>query len=201
MPENIFRIIQWNLLKPKNSKTILIVVDFHKKKNQESSEICGCFKLKLLKSTLFWKSFGRGNLRIGCIKLAQTSCISFSYLLAWLLFDYKQIWRLKSESIKRCKRIIRNVVKDQQKNLRNKKYDAQVKVIGKAVMIAGNIILSIFWTSEFELEGWKFTMTDRSLYLSELMIRVHLFSKDNYSFVEVVLVAALGLKLVLARML
>ena len=61
------------------------------------------------------------------------------------------------------------VVKDQPKNLYNEKYDAQVEVIGKAVMIAGNIMLeifSIFWTSEFELEGWKFTMTYRSLYLS-----------------------------------
>ena len=27
----------------KNSKTILIVVDFYKKKIQESPEICGCF--------------------------------------------------------------------------------------------------------------------------------------------------------------
>ena len=64
-------------------------------------------------------------------------------------------------------RNIRNVVKDQPKNLYNEKYDAQVEVIGKAVMITGNIMLfSIFWTSEFELEGWKFTMTDRSLYLS-----------------------------------
>ena len=78
LAENIFRIIQWNLLKPKNSKTILIVVDFHKKKIQESPEICECFKLKLLKSTLFRKSFGKGNLRIGCIKLAQTCCVSFS---------------------------------------------------------------------------------------------------------------------------
>ena len=32
LAENIFRIIQWNLLKPKNSKTILIVVGFHKEK-------------------------------------------------------------------------------------------------------------------------------------------------------------------------
>ena len=42
---------------------------------------------QLLKRTLFRKSFGRGNPRIGCVKLAQ-------------------IWRLKSESIKRCKRNI-----------------------------------------------------------------------------------------------
>ena len=60
-----------------------------------------------------------------------------------------------------------HVVKDEPKILYNEKYDAQVEVIGKAVMIVGNIILfSIFWTSEFEFEGWKFTMTDRSLYLS-----------------------------------
>ena len=59
MPENIFRIIQWNLLKPKNSKTILIVVDFHKKKIEESPDICRCFKLKLLKSTLFRNHLAR----------------------------------------------------------------------------------------------------------------------------------------------
>ena len=64
LAENIFRIIQWNLLKPKKSKTIPIAVDFHTKKIQESPEICGCFKLKLLKSTLFRKSFGRENLCI-----------------------------------------------------------------------------------------------------------------------------------------
>ena len=62
--EYIFSIIQWNFLKPKKSKTIPMVVDFPKKKIQDSPEICGCFKLKLLKSTLFRKSFGRENLCI-----------------------------------------------------------------------------------------------------------------------------------------
>jgi len=56
------------------------------KKNQESAEIFEYFKLKLLKSTLFRKSFGRRILRIGCIKLAQTCCSSVSKLFASLLF-------------------------------------------------------------------------------------------------------------------
>ena len=38
------------------------------------------------------------------------------------------------------------------------------KVIGKTVVVTWNIVLfSIFCSSVFEFEGWKFTMTDRSL--------------------------------------
>ena len=82
----IFRITQWNLLKPKKSKIIGIFLDFCMKKNEESAEMFECFKLKLLKSTLFRKSFGRRILRIECIKLAQTCCSSVSKLFASLLF-------------------------------------------------------------------------------------------------------------------
>ena len=40
----------------------------------------------------------------------------------------------------------------------------EAKVIGKTVVVTGNIVLfSIFCSSVFAFEGWKFTMTDRSL--------------------------------------
>ena len=40
----------------------------------------------------------------------------------------------------------------------------ETKVISKAVLVAGNIVLfSIFYSSVFAFEGWKFTMTDRFL--------------------------------------
>jgi len=38
-----------------------------------------------------------------------------------------------------------HVVKDEPKNLYSEKYDAQVEVIGKAVMIVGHIILFSFF--------------------------------------------------------
>ena len=40
----------------------------------------------------------------------------------------------------------------------------EAKVIGKTVVVTRNIVLfSIFCSSVFAFEGWKFTMTDRSL--------------------------------------
>ena len=103
LAENIFRIIQWNLLKPKNSKTILKVVDFHKKKIQESTEICG--------------------------SAAQKNTFS--------------------------------------KIIRQRKSSNWMRQIGSMLR---ELLLTFFnfLNPEFEhkLEGWKFTMTDRSLYLS-----------------------------------
>ena len=57
----------------KNSRDtcIVIVFDLQEKKNEGSPEIFECFNVKLLKSTLFRKYFGRGILRIGFVKLAQ----------------------------------------------------------------------------------------------------------------------------------
>ena len=107
----IFRIIQWNLLKPKNSKTILIVVDFHKKKIQESPEICGCFKLKLLKSTLFRNHLAREIFALDASNwLKSVVSVFLNYLPDFYLITNKLGgWRASplngaNEIYARCKR-------------------------------------------------------------------------------------------------
>jgi hypothetical protein len=62
------------------------------------------------------------------------------------------------------------LVKDEPKNLYNEKYDAQVEVIGKAVMIVGHIMLfSIFWTQSLNISlkaGSLQWQTDPCIYRS-----------------------------------